>query len=74
MSEDGSVNWLSWMTTIGCPKCSQKEKGFGISVTNFLDKNQKSITRNDLFDMKPGTYVIWCNSCSHRITDIGEIA
>jgi hypothetical protein len=60
------------MTTIGCPKCGKKE-GFGINVTSSLEKNQKLITKNDLMDMKPGTFIIWCNNCSHKITDIKEI-
>lgn len=65
------ANWLTWMTTIGCPKCGKKS--FGINVTSSLEKNLNSITKNDLMDMKPGTFIIWCNSCSYKITDIKEI-
>jgi len=68
----GEVNWLTWMTTIGCPQCGKKES-FGINVTSSLEKNQNSITKNDLIDMKPGTFIIWCNRCSHKITHISEI-
>ncbi len=72
MIGDGEVNWLTWMTTMGCPKCRKKEI-FGISVTGPLEKDLNSITKNDLIDMKPGTFIIWCKSCSHKITDINEI-
>ncbi len=66
------VNWLTWMTTIGFPKCGKKES-FGINVKSSLEKDLPSITKNDLLDMKLGTYIIWYDICSHKITDINKI-
>lgn len=55
----GEINWLTWMTTIGFPKCEKKEN-FGINVTNSLEKDLNSIAKNDLIDMKLGTFIILC--------------